>query len=82
MSEPRFKLLRGIRRNAIAEIRKALPEDAEVLSAIPQSNLPDAIAVVYMVPEKKSSKTRKPSTVSKPSSINKPSVNNKRVDVP
>jgi hypothetical protein len=82
MTEPRFKLFRGIRRNVVAEIKKALPEGAEVLSAVPQSNLPDAVAVVYTVPEKKSSKSRKPSTVSKPSSINKPSVNNKRIDVP
>jgi len=77
MTEPRFKLLRGIRRNAVAEIKKALPEDAVVLSAVSQSNLPGAIAVVYTVPDKKPSKTRKPSMVSKPSSINKP-----RIDAP
>jgi hypothetical protein len=77
MTEPRFKLLRGIRRNSEVDIKKQLPEGAEILSATTQSNLPNTIAVIYSVPDKKHARVRKPSDVSKPHSINKP-----RIDAP
>lgn len=63
-----LKILRGKHNVSDDELVKSLPKGAELLQRIPQTNIPNSIAIVYTLPEpRRCTKISKPSTVSRPS---------------
>jgi hypothetical protein len=69
--EQHFTVVHGVNRmNYERKIKEAIPENAQIINSIPQAALPNAVAIIYTVPEKKQVKianpTRKPGTLKAP----------------